>query len=464
MKKSLSFVPLFCLSLVYCVASYANATDDGFTQQEVIEDFATLYQSLIDTHYNVYAYISQQEFDDKYHAIRDSLTESSYSLLATITVYQQLVSAINNGHTEIDFPVKPYLEFAERGGTLFPLDLAFENGQALVRANYSGNHTIPKGSEVVAINGMSIADIVSKISPQISAEREYFKLAKLEVLSFPRYFWYVFGEQKSFTVSLRNEGKVDSVKVDAVPVFSGFEEVKDEILNAQKVLRFYGHTAYLNPGHFSGDEQEYRAFIDDAFSQILSREASNLIIDLRNNSGGNDSFSDYLVAYLATEPFKWTARFSLRTSRLLQDNTREHRDLQNPYWKTIMENPVGTRYEYDFGYKQPVSPKRRFTGKVYTLINRHSHSQASVTAAQIQDYKLATMVGEETGDYPSLYASQFQYVLPKTGITVKISKGHIVRVNGSQAEQGVVPDISIVDHLLDEQDEILDGLLQYISE
>ena len=126
MKKSLSFVPLFCSSLVYCVASCANATDDGFTQKAVIEDFDTLYQSLIDTHYNVYAYISQQEFDDKYHAIRDSLTESSYSLLATITVYQQLVSAINNGHTEIDFPVKPYLEFAERGGTLFPLDLAFE--------------------------------------------------------------------------------------------------------------------------------------------------------------------------------------------------------------------------------------------------------------------------------------------------------------------------------------------------
>jgi hypothetical protein len=68
-------------------------------------------------------------------------------------------------------------------------------------------------------------------------------------------------------------------------------------------------------------------------------------------------------------------------------------------------------------------------------------------------------VGEETGDYPTLYASQFQYALPNTGITVKIAKGYIVRVSGSEAEQGVKPDIVIRDHLLDEEDEILHELL-----
>ena len=97
------------------------------------------------------------------------------------------------------------------------------------------------------------------------------------------------------------------------------------------------------------------------------------------------------------------------------------------------------------------------------LINRQSHSQAAVTAAQIQDYKFGTLVGEETGDYPSLYASQFQYTLPNTGIPVKVSKGYIVRVNGSTKEEGVIPDVYIQDHLLDEKDEILEGLLEKIG-
>ena len=98
------------------------------------------------------------------------------------------------------------------------------------------------------------------------------------------------------------------------------------------------------------------------------------------------------------------------------------------------------------------------------MINRQSHSQSAVAAAQIQDYQWGTIVGEETGDYPSLYASIFQYKLPNTGIPVNISKGYIVRVNGSTKEQGVIPDIFIKDHLLDGQDEILNGLLHRINE
>lgn len=100
---------------------------------------------------------------------------------------------------------------------------------------------------------------------------------------------------------------------------------------------------------------------------------------------------------------------------------------------------------------------------MYALVNRQSHSQATVTAAQIQDYGFGTIVGEETGEYASLYASQFQYALPNTGIIVHVSKGKMVRVNGSTKEEGVIPDIYIKDHLLDEKDEILEELLSQIE-
>jgi len=53
--------------------------------------------------------------------------------------------------------------------------------------------------------------------------------------------------------------------------------------------------------------------------------------------------------------------------------------------------------------------------------------------------------------------------LPHTGIDVKISKGFIVRVNGSKKAEGVIPDIYIKDQLLDENDEILNGLIKQIE-
>ena len=69
----------------------------------------------------------------------------------------------------------------------------------------------------------------------------------------------------------------------------------------------------------------------------------------------------------------------------------------------------------------------------------------------MQDYSFCTIFGEETREYPSLYASVFQFVIPNTGSILNISKGLIVRVNGSIKLEDVMPDISISNHLLDEK-------------
>jgi C-terminal processing protease CtpA/Prc len=169
------------------------------------------------------------------------------------------------------------------------------------------------------------------------------------------------------------------------------------------------------------------------------------------------------VSYFADEPFKWCSGFTLKTSKFLKAYVRENYDTTEAYWQKVLTHKNGEIYAYEFGDHAPQPEQKRFTGKVYVLINRQSHSQSAVAAAQIQDYGFGTIVGEETGDYPSLYASQFQYELPNTGIPVKVSKGHIIRVNGSTKEQGVIPDIFIKDHLLDEHDEILEELLQRIE-
>ena len=128
-----------------------------------------------------------------------------------------------------------------------------------------------------------------------------------------------------------------------------------------------------------------------------------------------------------------------------------------------MNHKDGEVYSPTLEVYQPQDVTKRFQGTVYVLANRLSISQAAVTASQIQDYGWGTIVGEETGEYPSLYASVFQYTLPNTGILVNISKSRIIRVNGSEKEEGVIPDIAIRDHLLDEPDEILIELLERIS-
>ena len=434
-----------------------------FSQKEVLEDIDFLYQSLIDAHYNINAYVGAEAFKKNYEDVKKAINKDSLSLLEATNWLQKVIAAANNGHTEIDFPGASYGKYAYSGGSVFPLEIAFENNKSLIRKNFSLNPNLKVGMEILSINGLSMKEILERIYDQVSAERNYFKNAKIEMYSFPRFYWQVFGKQDVFEVDIRSGDQLTTCTLSAVNLIEGFETKRKEVLNAQRKLSFFEKAAYLNPGDLSGDEKKYQKFIDSSFSQIKVRNTSNLIVDLRNNKGGNNSFSDYLVAYFADKPFKWASNFTLKTSKFLKEHTRKYSDTSQTYFKEILSHKNGESYAPDLDLEQPQEVSKRFTGKVYVLVNRQSHSQAAVTAAQIQDYGFGTIVGEETAEYPSLYASQFQYQLPNTGIPVKVSKGYIVRVNGSTKQEGVIPDIPIRDHLLDEKDEILDGLLARLN-
>jgi len=457
------FILSILLFTLFSLSSFAQESEKTFGRNEVIEDLKYLNNSLKDAHYNVFAYTSKEDFLKNYQKVKKSITADSVTLLQATTIFQKVTSSVNNGHTEIDFPGASYGAYAYNGGTIFPLEIAFENDKSLIRKNFSENPDIKIGSEIISINGVSIKDILAKIYPQVSAERTYFKNAKIEMLSFPRLYWQVFGKQDNFQIKIRSNGTLKKHSIKAVNLIEGYEMKRTEVLNSKMDLTFFDKSAYLNPGNFSGDEQKYQRFIDSAFVEIKKRNSKNLIIDLRNNAGGNDSFSDYLVSYFADKPFKWNSKFTLKTSQFLKEHTRKHNDTTDIYFQNILSHKDGEIYNFEFDEYQPQTKKKRFIGDIYVLVNRQSHSQSAVTASQIQDYKFGTIVGEETGDFPTLYASQFQYTLPNTGIVVKVSKGQIVRVNGSKKPEGVIPDIMIKDHLLDEEDEILNGLLKKLK-
>lgn len=434
-----------------------------FSKEQVLSDLKSLRSSLEEAHYDMYVYTPRKTIDSIYQELSSSVKEDSLSLLETTNLLQRLTSAVNNGHTEIFFPIQSYLTYAEGGGTVFPIEIAFENDLALIRKNWSDIPELEPGTEIISIDEMSISELLENIHPQVSAERNYFKNAKIEFYSIPRMYWQVFGEKENFSVEARIDGKIKKYQVNAVKVFEGYEGKRSEVLNASMQLKFVDGVAYLNPGDLFGDEDKYRKFIDSSFAAIQESKASNLIIDLRNNQGGNDSFGDYMVSYIADKPFQWSSDFTLKTSSFLKDNIRKTRDTTSAFWSSALTHEDGEIYPYEFEPFQPQPVEKRFEGKVYVLVNRQSHSQSTVTASQIQDYGFGTIVGEETGEFPTLYASVFKFQLPETGIEVQVSKGYMVRVNGSREARGLVPDIFIQDHLLDEQDEILEGLLEKIN-
>lgn len=454
---------LFLILIVLSTFSNGYSQIKEFSKEEVLKDLDTLKALLEKSHYNLYAYTPKKEFDLNFDEVKNSVEKDSISFKEAVGIFQRVISKANTGHAEIDFPAKSYIDFVQKDGRIFPLEIALEDGKAYIRKNYSDDQDIRSGSEVLEINNAKIDDILKLMYPHISAERPYLKKAKIEFWSFPRLYWQIFGEEENFSVLVKENDQIKEYRLQAVAALEDYEYKRKDILSSNRRVEFYGNTAYLNPGKFSGDEEDYQKFIDSAFAVIKEESSKDLIIDLRNNAGGNNSFSDYLISYFAHKPFRWNSSFTLKTSKYLKQNTRLNNDTTKVYFQKILKQPNGEIFSYHFEAMQPQAPGKRFNEKVYVLINRQTYSQAAVAAGLIQDYQFATLVGEETGDFPSLYASLFTFYLPNTKIPVKVPKGYMVRVNKSKKPEGVKPEITIKDHLLDDEDEILETLLQRLD-
>ena len=450
------------LTFVAILIAGMSCVSQNFDRASVVSDLEYLRESLEQTHYDLFAFTSEKEFDANYEKVKASVTADSINLKEAISLFQSVISKANTGHAEIDFPITAYITYADGGGTIFPLELAFENGRSLIRKNHSDKE-LDIGVEVIAINGMAIEEILQKMYPFISAETKYFKQTKIEFWTFPRMFWQVFGEKETFKVTIQDAEGTRDVELKSVPVWEGYEQKRKDFMAPRLELDYIEDIAYLSIGSFGGDEEKFKKFIDSSFADIKAKNANRLILDLRNNNGGDNSQSDHLVSYFADKPFVWNSSFKLRSSAILKEQTRKNSDTTKPYFRRILDSKVGEVYEDKSDPVEPQASSKRFMGEVFVLVNRQSYSMSAVTAALIQDFEFGTIVGEETGDHPTLHASQFSYNLPRTGVVVKVPKGFMVRPGGGLERRGVVPDIQIKDHLLDEEDEILEELLKRLQ-
>jgi C-terminal processing protease CtpA/Prc len=222
-----------------------------------------------------------------------------------------------------------------------------------------------------------------------------------------------------------------------------------------KLMAFDG-IAYLRPGPFYDPEgggigydgTAFATFIDGAFREIIKTEATDLVLDLRDNHGGDNSFSDPMIAWFAGRPFRFASKYTLKASAetrtALASLAAKYPDLPvlRRMQETLRDVADGKRVPFEIPETRP-RPDSVFRGRVWALVNRHTYSNATSVAAVIQDCKFGLILGEETSDTPTSYGSAAQFTLPRTGILVTYPKAFLVRPNGTETLRGVVPDIGI---------------------
>src|SRR4029079_10967524 len=158
-------------------------------------------------------------------------------------------------------------------------------------------------------------------------------------------------------------------------------------------------------------------------------------------------FSDIMLAWFATKPFKFASSCKIRVSReAIASNARRlkvspgnSQDISHQFAALYAGARPGDIVSFPVQETAP-RPEPRFNGKVYLLMNRNSYSNCVAVAATVQDYGFGTVIGEETADLAATYGAMETFTLAQSGLDVGFPKAHIVRPNGNETARGAVPD------------------------
>ena len=461
---------LLCACLLLGLTPIQAAEHQGpYPATELRSDFAALYEGLQAAHFDLYVNTPKPDYDAAYAEAWKALDKPMSRMEARL-FFQRFVARSRIAHARIDLPHQAYAEFREAGGKAFPLYIKVHDGKVRITENYSASEQVSPGDELLAVNDVALADLLTEFRGYLSADTDLMFNGFME-FRLPFLLWLKWGEVGTFSIRLQDSGgRVRNVKLAAQTA----EQVRRNAKSQPEILELDwqrqasmlpGDYAYLRPGPFFNttegaddvwDTTAFYQFIDTAFVQFNAADSKALLIDLRNNPGGDASFSDRMISWIADRPFRFTSGFFIKVSEQTTAANQARLDagsggdggISADFAKEYARREVGDVFEFAIPLVQP-RDGRKFTRPVFALVNRHSYSNTVTAAALLQDYSLATILGEETSDLATTYGAMEQFTLPNTGIRVGYPKAFIVRPSGDRTVRGVVPDISIPTPLIE---------------
>ncbi|BCJ93504.1 hypothetical protein acsn021_10730 [Anaerocolumna cellulosilytica] len=378
------------------------------------EDIVFLTEQLTKKHKNPYHNITKKEFESNVHSIMNQVDTKDNS--AIFVELQKLVASIGDAHTTIN----------TWDGYTYPMDFYYLDGGIYV-INADTNLADIIFSKVSRINGTDINEIIPKLSALIPSENEQWKLYNLPgYLKSPGYllglglipdehstvFDFETGDDHGTIITAR----INTLSYGESPNYYltydtdrnvYFYDYSNEdyywynLLEEDKTLYFkYNVCTNMEPMNF-------QEFNKKMWQSTVSKKVSKIIIDLRNNTGGNST-------------------------------------VINPFLKSLN----------NFIKEYPDT-------SVYVIIGRETFSSGLMAVLDLKKtVPGAVLIGESTGGSPNSYGEVKHFNLPNSQLPVTYSVKYF-KLTEDDAKT-IQPDIVLKPDIQDfklNKDVIIDYLL-----
>lgn len=461
------FVVIVCMSSCATRRKQANVLQKKWAPQQLQAEVALLEKILEANHPSLYLFTPKDSMDLLFRELRAGITDS-----LTLAQYRNrlavVISNIRCGHTAIRFP-DSYTEavLKQKNNPRFPLSIKTWGDSLVVMSNLiRKDSTIKRGTIITAINGFSPKQLIDSMSRFIGSDGYAFNFkSQLITFNFGAHYQNAFGTDSTYLISYIDDNGIaretvlpnfvvrpdSSAKmrptIPQPPPLTRKEIRKAALANKRSM---YIDTA-LNAGFMrvaTFSSGQLRRFFRQSFRQLAKDSVGSLVIDLRENGGGNIGVSNRFIRYLTDHHFK-VADSVFAQSRSLKYGRYIHPKW--PYWITMQftsRKRADGNYHFGFYERHAFKPGKRhhFNGHVYILHGGFTFSAASMVVSHLKGQKNVITAGEETGggSFGNNSVHLPMIKLPYTGMQVVLPLYRIVLdASGYEKGEGIQPNLPI---------------------
>ncbi|MDE5786377.1 MAG: hypothetical protein K2H98_07585 [Duncaniella sp.] len=404
------------------------------SREQAIFDIDALIYTISQVHPDIFSVCRQEDFLRAVKRAKESVPDS-LSAPELYMLVAPAVALIGDGHTGVRFP---YQRLFNSDPLRMPLFMDV-NTDFTLTCTSSLDSIIPRGADIISINGITADSLITSMLPYESGEKTHFRIAGIDY-SFTALYHMLYPAD-SYTVVYRPEGSKKTL-THVLPAVR-WDAIKKRCPSTGSGLRHdiysfdidsTNNVAVMDFRSFA-DVERMEHFSDSMFTALREKNIGNLIIDLRNNGGGNSRVGDILLRYISPEPFTQMEKTFIRTTPLTLKLMGAHGG-----------TPELTLYETrPSDYIRPLTTEEgHYDGKVYLLISNNTYSSAGSFAWAFKVCGMGTVIGQETGGMNVHYGDVVGYPLPVSNLYTYIPWKRFWQFRADETDiHGTIPDIEV---------------------
>lgn len=490
----MKIIATFCLIIVCSTYLYSQSSSlrKSISTEELQQDYQILKKALLNYHPGLYRYEDSLTIEGYFAALQNELKKemSTKELYLTLS---RFTAKLKCGHT--------YCNYYNQNGSIkdsifnrndkVPFTFNLFEKRMIIDKNLTSDKLLDR-AEIISINNNQIPAIIDSLLPYLKGDGnnngkriidlELSGLGKFE--SFDIFFPLLFppiNNSYELVFKTKDNNVTQKIIVNSITRAERFSSMEkkygqqpttlDDLWNFKLLNE---KTAYLKLGTFVTNKFtiDWRKFLENAFSEIKSKKIENLIIDIRGNEGGDDEVNLVLGKYLASKSLVFPEYEQLLRYEKVDDGLKSYLNTWDDSFydrtgKLIYLNNGLYTWKKSRGNNQINKNNKAFAGKVILLVNAANSSATFFLTNALQQNKIATIIGSETGgNRKGTNGGQLFFLrLPNSKIEIDIPLIAYFP-KSEQPNRGLIPDIVVVpsiDDILNNKDKELEKALEVIN-